>query len=287
MTPKLMRVLRKLYKYQNAEYDAERRVSIYNEQILSDKERDILQEHQWQSNAITYFADHDDVIEKLRSLKNSPELTQERILTTFIAGVGGSYLRGRSVLSAWSKLNNIAVHTYLEKPEYRCCWVCADHNEPNYLHDSHLQYCLYVGNAYSSTPTYAYLNLAHLLTQPVVAATAEDKHAFLSLIDLLRNAPDDETPGQFEKRLTAAKIIKGDVYTKRGILDSLARLGVIPNQFITLSDRAWTNFGDIVSCENQLKNTKGRSDMEMPWAGWKGRLKVDEAQLQKVFGAYV
>lgn len=287
MTPKLMRVLRKLYKYQNGEYDAARRVSLYNEQTLSDKERDILQEHQWQSNTITYFADHDDVIEKLLSLKNSPELTQERILATFIAGVGGSYLRGRSVLSAWDKLKNIAAHHYLERPEYRCCWVCADHDEPNYLHDSHLQYCLYAGNAYSSTPTYAYLNLNHLLTQPAVVATAEDKQAFLSLIDLLRNAPDDETPGQFEKRLTAAKVIKGDVYTKRGILDSLARLGVIPNQFIVLSDSVWTNFGDIVSCENQLKNTKGRSDMEMPWAGWKGHLKIDEARLQKVFGAYV
>ncbi|TGV05598.1 hypothetical protein E4695_15845 [Alcaligenaceae bacterium 429] len=287
MTPKLMRVLSKLYKYQNGEYNAERRVSIYNEQILSDKERDILQEHQWQSNTITYFADHNDVIGKLLSLKNIPELTQERILTTFIAGVGGSYLRGRSVLSAWYKLSNIAAHHYLERPEYRCCWVCADYNEPKYLHDSHFQYCLYAGNAYSSTPTYAYLNLAHLLTQPAVVATAEDKQAFLSLIDLLRNAPDDETPGQFEKRLTAAKIIKGDVHTKRGILDSLARLGVIPNQFIVLSDSAWANFGDIVSCENQLKNTKGRSDMEMPWAGWKGHLKVDESQLHKLFGVYM
>lgn len=287
MSAQLLRVLKKLYKYQNAQYDAERSVSVYDEQVLSDKERALLLEQQWVSNNIVYFSGHDEVLQKLLSLNDALELTADRMVATFVAGVGGSYLRGRSVLAAWSKLNSLRAHAYLEKPAYRCCWICADYNKPIYKHDSYFQYCLMVGNSYSSTPTYVYLNLHYLLHQPEVHPTEEDKQAFSHLIHLLRHAPDDETPGQFEKRLTAAKVIKGDVHTKRGVLDSLARVGVIPNQFIELSDTQWTDFGDIVSCENQLKNTKGRSDMEMPWAGWKGSLKVNEKRLQQLFGAYL
>lgn len=287
MSAQLKRVLSKLYKYQNSQYDAERSVSTYDDGILSDKEKAVLVEQQWACNNIVYFAGHDDVMQKLQSLKNAAELTEERIIGTFIAGVGGSYLRGRSVLSAWSKLKSLHSHSYVEQPAYRCCWVCADYDKPNYENDAYFQYCLAVGNAYSSTPTHAYLNLAYLVKQPIEQPTEDDKQTFMALINLLREAPSDETPGQFEKRLMATKIIKGDVHTKRGLLDALARVGVIPNQFIALNDSEWTDFGDIVSCENQLKNTKGRSDMEMPWAGWKGHLKVNEERLQQLFGAYL
>jgi len=287
MSAQLKRVLNKLYKYQNSQYDAERSVSIYDDGILSDKEKTVLAEQQWTCNNIMYFSGHDDALQKLQSLKEATELTEERIVATFIAGVGGSYLRGRSVLSAWSKLKSLHMHSYVEKPAYRCCWVCADFDKPNYENEAYFQYCLAVGNSYSSTPTHAYMNLASLVNQPIAQPTKEDKQTFIALITLLREASDDETPGQFEKRLTATKIIRGDVYTKRGLLDALARIGVVPNQFIDLNDNEWTDFGDIVSCENQLKNTKGRSDMEMPWAGWKGHLKVNEERLQQLFGAYL
>lgn len=100
---------------------------------------------------------------------------------------------------------------------------------------------------------------------------------------MLRNSPENETPGQFEKRLKASKLIAGDRYTLRGILQSLALTGVIPNQFMTLSLSRWTDFGDIVITENQLKNTKGRSDMEMPWAGWKGNLRINDEKAAGYF----
>lgn len=287
MTPQLLRVLRKLYKYENSEYDRERQVSLYQESTLSDKERALLREHAWVTNSIVCSQHHNDAIDKLLSLKTLAALTEERIIATFIAGVGGSYLRGRSVLAAWAKLQSMPPHEYEEQPEYRCCWVCSDSQVRQCVNDAYLQYCLYLGNAYSSTPTYAYLNLAYLATQPAVQPTAVDQQTFIQLVTLLKEAPAEETPGQFEKRLTAAKILKGDVHSKRGMLDSLARVGVIPNQFMPLNSSQWADFGALASCEKQLGNTKGRSDMEMPWAGWVGRLGVEEIQLQRLFGAYL
>ncbi|MGG4610311.1 hypothetical protein [Providencia sp. Me31A] len=42
-----------------------------------------------------------------------------------------------------------------------------------------------------------------------------------------------------------------------------------------------------MSVESQLNNTKGRSDMEMPWAGWKGNLKINEEKLIEYFNDYL
>src|SRR5699024_712986 len=123
-----MRVLRKLYKYENSQYDPERKVSLYQLDILSDKEQTLLS-----------YATH------------------KRYLDAFIAGVGGSYLRGRSVLGAFHKLQNLPLHDYEEKPQYACCWICSDGDQQKHINDSYFQYCLYYGNSYTGNPSYAYL----------------------------------------------------------------------------------------------------------------------------------
>ncbi len=67
----------------------------------------------------------------------------------------------------------------------------------------------------------------------------------------------------------------------RGILQSLALVGIWTSQFISLSNNSWVNFGEITIYEKRLKNTQGRSDMLMPWAGWCGSLKIDEEKQLK------
>nr|WP_314264280.1 hypothetical protein [uncultured Moellerella sp.] len=284
---KVMRILRKLYKYENGQYDGQRAVSIYQADTLSEKELALLAQVNWPLNSIECFSSHANTLDKLYSLKQEASLTRQRCLDAFIAGVGGSYPRGRSVLSAFHKLHHLPSHDYQEKSQYACCWICSDKDELKYINDSFFQYCLYYGNAYTSNPSYAYLNLKHLLTSDVVQPTENDKQVFNQLLDLLRGAAEDETPGRFEKRLAESKLLSGNKYTKRGILHSLALIGVIPNQFIPLSLDDWANFGDITSAEIQLNNTKGRSDMEMPWAGWKGSLKIDEEKVTAYFGDYL
>ncbi|OBU04302.1 hypothetical protein [Morganella psychrotolerans] len=283
---KIMRVLGKLYKHENSRYDGDRCVSVYNPETLSEKEQAVLSQAGWQANTIECFSSHADIIDKLHSLKKETDLTRRRCIDAFISGIGGSYLRGRSVLSAFHKLHNLPSHPYQEKPQYACCWVCSDKNNLMHINDSYVQYCLYYGNSYCGNASYAYLNLRHLLTTEPVIPTDQDKDAFHQLLNLLRSAPDDETPGKFEKRLAQSKLIPGNKYTHRGILQSLSLIGVIANQFMPLSFDSWVDFGDITSAESRLNNTKGRSDMEMPWAGWKGILKIDEEKVAEYFGDY-
>lgn len=285
MDKKLKKVLKKLYQFSNRYYNQDG-VVLYSTDILSDEEKEILQSHNWECNSVVHFKNHHDVLMKLLSLKENPKLCKNRVLDFFVAGVGGSFPRGLSALPAWHCLNGLPDHAYEEKAQYACCWVCGGEDKEHYEHDSYFQYCLYLGNSYSSNPMHAYLNLKHIVDIEDVQPSREDIKVLQSLFMLLRNAQENETPGMFEKRLTEAKLIKGDRYIKRGILQSLSLLWVIPNQFINVSCEKWVNWGEITSFEKELRNTTGRSDMEMPWAGWNGALKVDEKRIDEIFGDY-
>ncbi|WP_213587736.1 hypothetical protein [Paenibacillus sp. J2TS4] len=73
-------------------------------------------------------------------------------------------------------------------------------------------------------------------------------------------------------------------YVRRGILNSLAVTGVIPNLFVQTHFSTWTEFEYMASYEDKLPNTKGRSDMEMPWAAWNGELKINRDVTKELFG---
>lgn len=285
MDIQMKRILNKLYRWEN-NYDGENGEPLYSEKVLTEKEREVLSERGWVPNRLETFSGHTAILEKLHSLKQNPHLSESRIIAAFVAGVGGSYLRGRSALSAWNCFHTIPPHNYEERPEYRCCWICGEQDKKHIINDSEFQYLMHLGNAFAGNPKYAYLNLRYLTEQEDIFPTAEDIKTFSKLFALLRAASSDETPGKCEKRLREAKFLPAPQHL-RGILHSLALVGVLPNQFISLSDTFWTNWGEITICEKQLKNTGGRSDMAMPWAGWLGSLKVDEEKADKIFGEYL
>lgn len=128
MTNQIKRILNKLYHYKNLSYN-KMNEPLYSEDILSEKEQAVLSDYGWNTNEIEHFSGHDEIIEKLFSLKNNPLLSKQRCVDAFIAGVGGSYPRGRSVLPAWHCLDTLPVHSYLEKTEFRCCWICKEQDE--------------------------------------------------------------------------------------------------------------------------------------------------------------
>lgn len=52
MDKKSLHVLKKLYQPTNAEYDFERNVSLYKEDLLTESEKDVLKELNWPVNQI-------------------------------------------------------------------------------------------------------------------------------------------------------------------------------------------------------------------------------------------
>lgn len=285
MEKQVMRILSKLYRHDNHCWGED--YHKYSEAILSDKEKEILSKCGWVANDIVHFENHEDTLGKLLTLKDNCNLSRERCVDAFIAGVGGSYLRGRSILAAWLLLDKIQPHEYYEKPQFRCCWICGTGDKDSVIktiNNSDLQYCLHLGHLYYE-PKYIYLNLKYFAEQPAIVPTEQDIVIFRKLIGLLRNAPDDERPSQCEKRLKSEKFLPSSM-TIRAVLQTLSLCGVLPNKFIELSENTWNDWGDVAWCEKQIK-APARSDLEMPWAGWNGSLKINEEKAEKLFGRYI
>lgn len=285
MEKQVMRILSKLYRRDNRCRGENYRN--YSEEILSEKEKEILFKCGWVTNDIVHFKNHGDTLEKLLSLKDNGNLSRERCVDAFVAGVGGSYLRGRSILAAWLLLDKIQPHEYYERPQFRCCWICGTGDKDSVIktiNNSYLQYCLHLGHLYYE-PKYIYLNLKYFAEQPAILPTEHDIVIFRKLIELLRNAPDDERPSQCEKRLKSEKLLPSSI-TIRSVLQTLSLCGVLPNRFIELSENIWNDWGEVALCGKQIR-APIRSDLEMPWAGWKGSMKINEEKAERLFGRYI
>lgn len=290
MNNKLMRVLKKLYHHSNNNYDPERRVSIYKTDTLALAEQELLHASGWIPNELQYIR-HDEIIDKLIELQTNPILSWSSVGSAFIAGVGGSYPRAISLLASYHSLIHARAHVYEEAECVLACRVCAfGHSNEGWDNLSYIRYAMHLGNNYSGSSFGAYVDMTEfveLLEQGPIQPTEKDKQAFNNLLHSLDRAEAGETPGKYEKRLTAEKIIKGHAGIRRGMLKALAMVGVLPNRILELSPERWTNMGSIINAEFSLDNTKGRSDMEMPWAGWQGSLGVDWNKARAIFGEWV
>ncbi|WP_052759660.1 hypothetical protein [Paenibacillus sp. DMB20] len=149
-----MSLLKKLYHSTNSKYDREREVSLYKEDSLTEPEKELLKEMNWQVNQLEWLT-HDSCVKELIQLRQDKRLTRERIADGFIAGVGGSYPRGLSPLVSYYTMQNIPDHEYLAADRYAACKICSfsDHMQDGFWENaSYLKYVLYLGNSYGSSP---------------------------------------------------------------------------------------------------------------------------------------
>jgi len=106
------------------------------------------------------------------------------------------------------------------------------------------------------------------------------------VVDLIRNAPADETVGKLEQRIAKSKLIPScEKYRLRGQLMALAELGIMPNRFIKPLYDEFTTFD--TRCEvsrNAISNP--RSDIILPLSGWRGEYGICEERFNKVFGEF-
>lgn len=285
MDKKLKQVLKTLYSPNNTVYDLERRISLYKEEPLSASEQALLREHNWNPNQIE-FMEHDEINRKLIAMQQNKHLTRSSVAGLFIAGVGGSFPRGVSALMSYYLMIHMKEHAYQQAERFVTCRICGFY-QVGWENISRVKYVMHLGHTYGSTNIGAYIDLNELTELEHAVPMQEDVAAFKSLLNSLDQAADDETPGQYEKRLSAEKLIRGNAGIRRGILQSLATAGIVPNRVLPLSLDRWVNKEEILEGELTLSNTKGRSDMEMPWAGWQGQLRVDWDKVNQVFGDFI
>ena len=93
------------------------------------------------------------------------------------------------------------------------------------------------------------------LKEELKKVTDKDIQIFRSVIEHIRNAPADETPGKLEQRIRKAKIIPDyEKFRFRGQLTVLAELGIMPNSYVKPLYDGFTPFAE--RCEINGKAAK-------------------------------
>lgn len=122
---------------------------------------------------------------------------------------------------------------------------------------------------------------------PPCVPTKEDIHIFYEIIDLIRNAPSEETPGKLEQRIKKSKIVPNyEKYRFRGQLITLAELGVLPNPYVKPLYDGFVPFSQRCLIGHEIPGS-ARSDVVMPLSGWRGDHPIDEDRLYFLFGHFL
>lgn len=299
MDQKLFRILKKVYdkkRYRRDEngyevaidtgdiFDVETGTTIYGTENLSQEELSYLTMSGYPVNEIVQDT-HDETIAKLKEIIHHPNLSWDNLVAAYVAGFK-SYPRGRQPILSYLFAKAVPSHSFYNAHGGTVCELCGL-EKAFWLEKGRELFQNYWGYSWNETVSACYLDLAEFSELKPCKATEEDIHIFLSVIDMVRNAPHKETPGKLEQRIKKAKIIPHcEKYRLRGQLITLAELGVMPNPYIP---PMYDTFTDTITRNKITHEVPGssRSDVVLPLSGWRGENGICEERFHEIFGEYI
>jgi hypothetical protein len=224
---------------------------------------------------------HDDCLKRLR--KAAARIKPEQATAAFVAGVGGSALGGRQVLVSYAHARHLPAHEADPTPGYQNCRTCGiDRKEQLDPTDRILRVAL--GAVWNEGEGNYFLDLEEFLRGTPPEPTKADREVLRAVLRTASKVAPDCTPGGLEKELAAKKVIpSSEKYARYGILEALAMVGVLPNRLIAPEwDRLVTRT-ELWEASHRVKGAP-RSDIILPFGGWRGELGVDWKRAKTLFG---
>lgn len=262
-------------------FDGKTGTTKYSTDNLSTKELLYLTRSGYPLNEIVYGS-HDETIHKLKEIIKHPNLSLSNLLSAYTAGFG-SFPRGRQPILSYLFARAVPIHSFCNSHDGTSCEICGMHKE-FWLEEGNEIFRTYWGYSWNEGISHFYFDLAEFSELEPVTATEEDLRIFHSVIDMIRNAPEGETPGKLEQRIKKSKLIPNcEKYRLRGQLITLAELGVMPNPYIP---PLFDQFTDSITLHEIGRKVPGspRSDVVLPLSGWRGENGICEERFYEVFG---
>ena len=203
------------------------------------------------------------------------------VMAAFVAGVGGSAVRGRQLPMSYAWASGVTRAIAAGGVTL----ADFDVRQPIEIDYSLELLSLALGGAWNERPVRFLPDLEAAAEQGLPSPGKADWQIFHALIETIAAQPPGTTPGQLEKVLATQKLLpKTDKYQRYGILQALAELGVMPNPYLPPSfDRA------ILATERHTAGRQvpggSRSDIVLPLSGWRAELGIDRSRLEKLFGS--
>ena len=286
MDDKTYKILKTIYKNNNSTLDSKTDAWFFNvPSNINPKDIEYLKVNNIEINSIQKFL-HDEVVQRLIGVVADSRISPKRIAKSFIAGVGGSYPRGRQPIISYYYAKHLTKHEYRNIKGNPSCMYCGI-EKTQWENVSYEIFRNYWGYVWNEMPLCYLIDLEEFAEQPEVEPTQQDIGIFNNLLKAISTSADDETPGQLEKRLAKEKIIPDtDKYRRYGILEALAEVGVLPNPIQPPAIDRFITAEEKLENSNKLKGSP-RSDIVLPFGAWRGNLGVDYERAKMVFGDFI
>ena len=259
------------------QFDCESGTTHYSNDGLSNAEILTLEQSGYPVNQIIKYS-HDECINAYKMLLEHPHLSIENLISAYICGFS-SFPRGRQPILSYLFAQAVPEHKIVSEGDV--CPVCSIRRNV-WIEKGHKIFSCYAGSVWNERWCGNLVELEEFTAISPCTPTSEDISILISLIDMIRQAPQDETPGKLEQRIKKAKIIPNyEKYSFRGQLMVLAELGIMPNPYVKPLYDGFTHFTDICSVKYPGST---RSDIMLPLAGWRGENSINETRLQALLG---
>ncbi|MBW8245056.1 hypothetical protein K1F50_19785 [Muricauda oceani] len=289
LNKELIKVLSKIYRYENSKYDPEKKIDVYRHtDQLAPQQQEHLEASNFEPNRITKY-EHNEVVNELKNIIENHNL-EYMVSNLFIKAVGAGFNRGIQPIFSYYFAKNMPLHDF--KPcsanvleQNNVCRVCGIQdtvwsNDSKNLYDLYIGYCRFGG--YSEI----LLDLKEILTFEGVIATDDEKNTFLEVLDIIEKAPRDETPSGLLKRLSKERCLpKSNNISRTWIVKCMAELGILRNSY----DNDYSIMNAFVPYEQKLewelnihKSSLPRADVEFPISSWQGELGINRALANKI-----
>lgn len=228
-----------------------------------------------------FVMSHDQANDWLYEVLQS--ITKENTVNLFLASLSSRRLDWRSGLAAFAVARQYPEHTYTPTNGHPgICAVCGDYSykekeerNVNLLN----KYRLATGGLcqIGMGPITLAFYLDQFSRLPPVKPSKKDEEIFWLIIEIIENAEDRDKATDLEKKLSKAKLLKGDKNQRREILETLALCGILETPdhkgFYKHYIPVWTR-------EQRGVNT----DLGYPLRWWKGKDKINLDALFFWFG---
>jgi len=279
MTNKILSILKKVYFHENGFYNIE--LDRHEHKIpdsISQSDLMLLKENGFTPNNFETF-EHDNSLNKLLHFKNHPKLTLNFAKAMFLKGITGEFPRGRQTLMSYIFIKHLLDHKFEGKDICEICQLPKKETKDKTLE----LYTYYLGQSWNEFPLSNLIELEEIINYDKPIITKKDREKLEQLLDCISKSEPNETPGKLEKRIAKSKILPNtEKYKRYGILLTLSECGILPNDLIPPSFDKFSTFKEICKASKNLK-TSHRSDIVLPFGGWKGKNGVDYERFNEIF----
>lgn len=279
MDKKIISILKKVYSCENGSYNSD--LDRHEHKVpdsVSQEDLNLLIDNGLAPNNFETF-EHDSSLERLLMLKGNSKLTLDFAKAMFLKGITGEFPRGRQTLMSYIYIKNLSNHKFEGK---ETCEICGLPKKKT-IDKTYQLYTYYLGHSWNEIPIHNLIELEEILTYEKPDITKEDKDKLIELLNFISKSDPAETPGKLEKRIAKNKVLpKTDKYKRYGILLTLSECGILPNGFILPTYDKFSTRRELWKASESL-TTSHRSDIVLPFGGWKGEKAIDYERYKEMF----